>query len=247
MPKSLVVIGGGYIGLELGSGMGSLGLGALPAECACPDGPKRRAGALCLLSVLCRLHAFVTAVWSRLGAEVTVVEFLDNIVPSMVRSCWPWLVANQSGRVELVRNQSASPDLHLSPATCMIRAGQRGAPGFPAFPAKAGDEVQVGHQGKPTPHPSQIGRLSWRKLSKSQREKRSQYVQRCLGTVGMINNPAPVAHLQVASAEATTDGVNLALQPSKGNDSTELMSADVVLVSTGMRACPEDTLKDAAY
>ncbi len=41
MPKHLVVIGGGYIGLELGS------------------------------------------VWRRLGAEVTVVEFLDRIVPTM--------------------------------------------------------------------------------------------------------------------------------------------------------------------
>ncbi len=41
VPKSLVVIGGGYIGLELGS------------------------------------------VWRRLGAEVTVVEFLDRLVPGM--------------------------------------------------------------------------------------------------------------------------------------------------------------------
>jgi dihydrolipoamide dehydrogenase len=41
VPKHLVVIGGGYIGLELGS------------------------------------------VWSRLGAKVTVVEFLDRIVPAM--------------------------------------------------------------------------------------------------------------------------------------------------------------------
>ncbi len=41
VPKRLVVIGGGYIGLELGS------------------------------------------VWRRLGAEVTVVEFLDRIVPTM--------------------------------------------------------------------------------------------------------------------------------------------------------------------
>ena len=41
VPKHLVVIGGGYIGLELGS------------------------------------------VWRRLGAEVTVVEFLDRLVPSM--------------------------------------------------------------------------------------------------------------------------------------------------------------------
>ena len=41
VPRHLVVIGGGYIGLELGS------------------------------------------VWRRLGAEVTVVEFLDRIVPTM--------------------------------------------------------------------------------------------------------------------------------------------------------------------
>ena len=40
----MVVIGGGYIGLELGS------------------------------------------VWARLGTEVTVVEFLDKIVPTMARS-----------------------------------------------------------------------------------------------------------------------------------------------------------------
>ena len=43
VPKRLIVIGGGYIGLEMGS------------------------------------------VWSRLGSEVTVVEFLDKIVPTMVR------------------------------------------------------------------------------------------------------------------------------------------------------------------
>ncbi len=41
VPKTMIVIGGGYIGLEMGS------------------------------------------VWSRLGAEVTVVEFLDRIVPGM--------------------------------------------------------------------------------------------------------------------------------------------------------------------
>lgn len=43
VPKRLAVIGGGYIGLELGS------------------------------------------VWSRLGAEVTVIEFLDHLVPTMDR------------------------------------------------------------------------------------------------------------------------------------------------------------------
>ena len=41
VPKKLVVVGGGYIGLEMGS------------------------------------------VWSRLGAEVHVVEFLDHITPGM--------------------------------------------------------------------------------------------------------------------------------------------------------------------
>ena len=41
VPKRMVVIGGGYIGLEMG------------------------------------------AVWRRLGAEVTVVEFLDRILPGM--------------------------------------------------------------------------------------------------------------------------------------------------------------------
>ncbi len=42
VPESLIVIGGGYIGLEMGS------------------------------------------VWGRLGAKVTVVEFADQIVPTMV-------------------------------------------------------------------------------------------------------------------------------------------------------------------
>lgn len=44
IPKKMFVIGGGYIGLEMGS------------------------------------------VWSRMGAEVTVVEFLDDIVTTMVRA-----------------------------------------------------------------------------------------------------------------------------------------------------------------
>ncbi len=47
IPKSLIVIGGGYIGLEMGS------------------------------------------VWARLGSKVTVVEFLDKIVPNMVTSATP--------------------------------------------------------------------------------------------------------------------------------------------------------------
>ena len=43
VPKSLAIIGGGYIGLEMGS------------------------------------------VWSRLGTEVTVIEYLDHITPGMDR------------------------------------------------------------------------------------------------------------------------------------------------------------------
>ena len=43
IPSTMIVIGGGYIGLEMGS------------------------------------------VYARLGTKVTVVEFLDHIVPSMVR------------------------------------------------------------------------------------------------------------------------------------------------------------------
>ena len=42
VPKSMAVIGGGYIGLEMGS------------------------------------------VWGRLGAKITVIEFMDTIVPTMV-------------------------------------------------------------------------------------------------------------------------------------------------------------------
>ena len=45
VPKKMVVVGGGYIGLEMGS------------------------------------------VWSRLGSEVHVVEFLDHITPGMDKDC----------------------------------------------------------------------------------------------------------------------------------------------------------------
>src|SRR6185295_13021022 len=57
VPERLAVIGGGYIGLELGS------------------------------------------VWARLGAKVTVVEFLDRILPNMDRELGPALqrVLTRSG------------------------------------------------------------------------------------------------------------------------------------------------------
>ncbi len=51
----MVVIGGGYIGLELGS------------------------------------------VWARLGTEVTVVEFLDKIVPTMVRAAGSLVLSRACG------------------------------------------------------------------------------------------------------------------------------------------------------
>lgn len=46
VPQHMAVIGGGYIGLEMGS------------------------------------------VWGRLGAKITVIEFMDTIVPTMVNSCY---------------------------------------------------------------------------------------------------------------------------------------------------------------
>src|SRR5262249_57220950 len=49
VPERMAVIGGGYIGLELGS------------------------------------------VWSRLGSKVTVIEFLDRILPNMDRELGPAL------------------------------------------------------------------------------------------------------------------------------------------------------------
>src|SRR5205823_1248805 len=57
VPERMAVIGGGYIGLELGS------------------------------------------VWSRLGAKVTVVEFLDRVLPNMDRELGPALqrVLTRSG------------------------------------------------------------------------------------------------------------------------------------------------------
>src|SRR5439155_12068563 len=57
VPERLAVIGGGYIGLELGS------------------------------------------VWSRLGAKVTIVEYLDRILPNMDRELGPVLqrVLTRSG------------------------------------------------------------------------------------------------------------------------------------------------------
>ena len=54
VPQHMAVIGGGYIGLEMGS------------------------------------------VWGRLGAKITVIEFMDTIVPTMVRcqticaEAWHW-------------------------------------------------------------------------------------------------------------------------------------------------------------
>ena len=62
VPKHLVVIGGGYIGLELGS------------------------------------------VWRRLGAEVTVIEFLDRIVPTMdgeVATAFQRILAKQGMKFKL--------------------------------------------------------------------------------------------------------------------------------------------------
>lgn len=83
VPKHLVVIGGGYIGLELGS------------------------------------------VWRRLGAEVTVVEFLDRLVPAMdteVGKTFERILAKQGVKFRLktkvtaARADADGVDIALSPA-----------------------------------------------------------------------------------------------------------------------------------
>ena len=66
VPDKLIVIGGGYIGLEMGS------------------------------------------VWQRLGTQVTVVEFLDHIVPSMVCITCCKLFCNPSCEDESNRGTAGS-------------------------------------------------------------------------------------------------------------------------------------------
>ena len=83
VPKSMVVIGGGYIGLEMGS------------------------------------------VWQRLGTQVTVVEFLDRILPGMdgeVSKTMQKILAKQGMQFKLgtkvtsARNEGAQVRLTLEPA-----------------------------------------------------------------------------------------------------------------------------------
>ena len=83
VPKHLVVIGGGYIGLELGS------------------------------------------VWRRLGAEVTVVEFLDRVVPTMdgeISKAFERILAKQGMKFRLqtkvtaARSDKKGVALSLAPA-----------------------------------------------------------------------------------------------------------------------------------
>jgi len=83
VPKSMVVIGGGYIGLEMGS------------------------------------------VWQRLGSEVTVVEFLDRILPGMdgeISKSMQKILAKQGMQFKLgikvtaARTEGAQVSLSLEPA-----------------------------------------------------------------------------------------------------------------------------------
>ena len=83
VPKHLVVIGGGYIGLELGS------------------------------------------VWRRLGAEVTVIEFLDRLVPTMdgeISKAFEWILAKQGMKFRLrtkvtgARVEKKAVTLNIEPA-----------------------------------------------------------------------------------------------------------------------------------
>ncbi len=91
VPKHLVVIGGGYIGLELGS------------------------------------------VWRRLGAEVTVVEFLDRVVPTMdgeISKAFERILAKQGMTFRLQTKVTAA------------RADKKGVT-LSLEPAKGGESEQI--------------------------------------------------------------------------------------------------------
>src|SRR5438045_221587 len=86
VPERLAVIGGGYIGLELGS------------------------------------------VWSRLGAKVTVVEFLDRILPNMDRELGPALerVLTRSGVAFKLATKVVSGELGNETVTLELEPAKGG-------------------------------------------------------------------------------------------------------------------------
>src|SRR6266403_86623 len=87
VPERMVVIGGGYIGLELGS------------------------------------------VWSRLGAKVTVVEFLDRVLPNMDRELGPALqrVLTRSGVAFKLATKVAGGELGNESVTLQLEPAKGGA------------------------------------------------------------------------------------------------------------------------
>ncbi len=91
VPKHMVVVGGGYIGLEMGS------------------------------------------VWRRLGAKVTVVEFLDSILPSMDREA-----AKQMQRILAGQGM----DFRLSTKVTAAKVTSRGV-SLSVAPANGGDGEEI--------------------------------------------------------------------------------------------------------
>jgi dihydrolipoamide dehydrogenase len=87
VPERLAVIGGGYIGLELGS------------------------------------------VWSRLGAKVTVVEFLDRILPNMDRELGPALqrVLTRAGVAFKLATKVAGGEIGNEAVTLQLEPAKGGA------------------------------------------------------------------------------------------------------------------------
>jgi hypothetical protein len=83
IPENMVVIGAGYIGLEMGS------------------------------------------VYSRLGSKVTVVEFLDTIVPTMVRG-WGWTRGRYKKRVAPFPSLSLTQ--RLTCTGCLLLGGRGSHP-----------------------------------------------------------------------------------------------------------------------
>ncbi len=188
IPKSLIVIGGGYIGLEMGS------------------------------------------VYARLGTEVTVVEFLDNIVPSMVRrhaaflGVCVWCVGGQPG-VTRSRRRTCCLAV-LCDARC---AGWRGAPQLPEISRKAGAQVQAGHQGECVCVDTLRSHGRWRThASLLLAAGRALGVKLCRFALGLCRLA------QVTKGEVVGGKAELTVEPSKGG-AAEKLQADVVLVSIGAR------------
>ena len=203
VPKSMVVIGGGYIGLELGS------------------------------------------VWARLGTEVTVVEFLDKIVPTMVRTCrLSWAQPRRRPchpQLSYVRQKASVCNLSVAACSAAAHGHQRHMPQLLLRSLLSGR--RFGRQGcepakgvnaqvSPARSSESFGRQQSKCCVRAVQDgELRKMFQRTLTKQGLKFKLST----KVISGEVTDSGVKLTLEPSKGGDQ-EHMEADVVLVSAGVTA-----------